>query len=396
MDIKFTYLMSNFFFFNILYIYDMLWYGNKRDEEIMKQIIKEAAYKLGIETVGITGISDYSYLEELLTNRKNNNQGCEFEEQDIKKRINAKNLFPELKSIIAIGIPYGEGYKLPSCRNKGLLSVSCHGEDYHKTVNSLLVKLAEKIMRHISFKFLPCVDTSYLIDKEICRSAGIGSYGKNSLLINKNYGSFINLGYLLTDIETETDTISERDICGKCNLCVKSCPNKAIFETGGINPKRCISYLTQTKNYIPLEYRENMGRQIYGCDICQIVCPLNKEVLNKEVNTVYSDLMVDLEELLNISNKGFINKYGHTAGGWRGRNIWRRNALISIGNLNIKSLFQNVKDELQNQSEMIRCYAAWSLLKLNRPLAEEILYSNLKYENDYVKNEYLKLLEAKL
>lgn len=63
----------------------MLWYGNKRDEEIMKQIIKEAAYKLGIETVGITGISDYSYLEELLTNRKNNNQGCEFEEQDIKK-----------------------------------------------------------------------------------------------------------------------------------------------------------------------------------------------------------------------------------------------------------------------------------------------------------------------
>ncbi|MDD4045870.1 MAG: tRNA epoxyqueuosine(34) reductase QueG [Tissierellia bacterium] len=362
----------------------------------MKQIIKEAAYKLGIETVGISNITDYSYLDKLLINRKNNNQDCEFEEQDINKRLNAKNLFPETKSIIAIGYPYGEGYRLPLVSKKGLLSVSCHGEDYHKKVYSLLVKLAEEIMHHIEFRFLPCVDTTFLIDKEICRSAGIGSYGKNSLLINKNNGSFINLGYLLTDIETEGDTAIEKDICGTCNLCVKSCPNNAIFETGGINCKRCVSYLTQTKNYIPLEYRENMGKQIYGCDICQIVCPLNKDVLNKEINADYSDLIVDIKELLNISNKGFINKYGHTAGGWRGRNVWKRNSLISIGNLKIKSMFQNIKDELQNPSEMIKLYAAWSLLKLNRPSAEELLYNNLKYEENNVKNEYLKLLEVEL
>ncbi|HBC30053.1 MAG TPA: tRNA epoxyqueuosine(34) reductase QueG, partial [Clostridiales bacterium] len=97
-----------------------------------------------------------------------------------------------------------------------------------------------------------------------------------------------------------------------------------------------------------------------------------------------------------ISNKGFINKYGHTAGSWRGRNIWKRNALISIGNLDISSLFQNVKRELQNPSEMIKIYAAWSLLKLDRPRAEVLLYNNLKYEEDNVKNEYLKLLEKKL
>jgi epoxyqueuosine reductase len=365
-------------------------------EEIMKQIIKEAAYKQGIETVGISTISDYSYLDKHLTSRKNNNIDCEFEEQNINKRLNAKNLFPELKSIIAIGVPYGEGYKLPQVSKKGLLSVSSHGEDYHKTVNSLLVELAEEIMHHIEFKFLPCVDTTFLIDKEICRSAGIGNYGKNSLLINNNNGSFMNLGYLLTDIEIPADTIIEEDICGTCSLCVKSCPNSAIFENGGINSKRCVSYLTQTKNYIPMEYRENMGRQIYGCDICQVVCPLNKDVLNKDANEVYSDQVVDLEELLNISNKGFINKYGHTAGSWRGRNIWKRNALISIGNLDISSLFQNVKRELQNPSEMIKIYAAWSLLKLDRPRAEVLLYNNLKYEEDNVKNEYLKLLEKKL
>lgn len=362
----------------------------------MKQIIKEAAYKLGIETVGMTDIIDYSHMEEFLICRKKNNHSCEFEEQNINKRINAKNLFTDCRSIIAIGVPYGEGYKMPSFSENGLLSVSSHGDDYHKKVNFLLNKLAEEIKCHIEFKYVACVDTTFLIDKEICKSAGIGSYGKNSLLINEKKGSFINLGYLLTDIETEGDTIQNKDICGNCNICVKSCPNNAIFESGGINPKKCVSYLTQTKNYIPLDYRENMGRQIYGCDMCQIVCPKNKDVLNKKVSEDYLDLVIDLEELLNITNKDFLNKYGHMAGSWRGRNVWKRNAIISIGNLKINSMFQRVKAELQNPSEMIKIYAAWSLLKLNKSLAKDILFNNLKYENNIVKAEYLNLMEAKL
>jgi epoxyqueuosine reductase len=362
----------------------------------MKQIIKEAAYKLGIETVGITNKINYSYLEDFLGGRKKKNIGCEFEEQNINKRLNAKNLFPKCKSIIAIGVPYGEGYKIPSFSEKGLLSVSSHGEDYHKRVNLLLNKLAEEIMRKVDFEYTACVDTTFLIDKEICKSAGLGSYGKNSLLINENKGSFIYLGYLLTDIETEGDTISEDDICGSCDICVKSCPNNAIFKKGGINPKKCVSYLTQTKSYIPLSYRENMGRQIYGCDVCQIVCPKNKEILNRKAREDYSGLAVDLEELLSISNKDFLNKYGHTAGAWRGRNIWKRNALISVGNLKIDSMFNKVKAELQSPSDMIKIYAAWSILNLNKSLAGDILFSYLKYENDMVKNEYLKLMEAKL
>lgn len=362
----------------------------------MKQIIKEAAYKLGIETVGISNILNYSYLEDFLIGRKNNNQNCEFEEQNINKRLDARNLFPECRSIIAVGIPYGWGYKKPCFSYKGLLSVSSYGEDYHKKVNFILNKLAEEIMQYVDFKYIACVDTTFLIDKEICKSAGIGNYGKNSLLINESKGSFINLGYLLTDLETEGDTVKETDICGKCSICVRSCPNNAIFEHGGINPKKCISYLTQTKSYIPIEYRENMGRQIYGCDMCQIVCPKNKEVLNKKNSDDYSELAVDLKELLTISNKDFLNKYGHMAGSWRGRNIWKRNALISIGNLKINWMLQMVKDELNNPSEMIKIYAAWSLLKLNKDLAEDLLYNNIKYENENVKSEYLKLMEAKL
>lgn len=362
----------------------------------MKQMIKETAYKLGIDTLGITDRTDYSYLQDFLVNRSKNNQNCEFEEQNLKKRLNAKNLFPEVRSIIAIGVPYGEGYKIPLISDKGLLSVSSHGLDYHKRVNTLLNELAEEITKFIDFKYVACVDTTFLIDKEICKHSGIGNYGKNGLLINKDKGSFINLGYLLTDIEIEGDTVTEEDICGSCNICIKSCPNNAISEKGGINPQKCVSYLTQTKKYIPIDYRENMGRQIYGCDICQVVCPKNKEVLNKKTNEDYSDLVLDLEELLHISNNEFLYKYGHMAGSWRGKNIWKRNALISIGNLKMNSVFQQVKEELQNPSDTIKVYAAWTLLKLNKSRANDLLFNNLKYENDNTKNEYLKLLEAKL
>jgi epoxyqueuosine reductase len=97
-----------------------------------------------------------------------------------------------------------------------------------------------------------------------------------------------------------------------------------------------------------------------------------------------------------MSNKDFISKYGPAAGSWRGRNIWKRNALISIGNLKLNSMFENVKAELQNPSDMIKIYAAWSLVKLNKSSGRDILYNNLKYENDDVKNEYLKLLEAEI
>lgn len=362
----------------------------------MKQIVLDAAYKIGIDTIGITDKVDYSHLEDLLADRKKNNLTCEFEEQDINKRLNAKNLFPQCRSIIGLGLPYGEGYKIPSSPDKGLLSVSSHVDDYHAKVTFLLKKLAEELSKDIKFSYRACVDTEFLIDKEICRSAGLGQYGKNSLLINKNKGSLINLGYLLTDIEIPGHNTLEEDICGACSICVKRCPNKAIYEGGGINPKKCISYLSQTKNYIPLEYRPNMGSQIYGCDICQVVCPKNREVLNKKTGEDYSDLLVDLKEILTISKKDFEKKYGHRVGSWRGRNIWKRNALIAIGNLKLISMFDNVREELENPSETIKTYAAWSLLKLNKSVARDILIRSIKYENDAIKNEYLKLLEAQL
>lgn len=359
----------------------------------MKQDIVKTAHLLGIDIIGFTDVLDYSYLGSYLYERRNKGFSCEFEEQNINKRLDVRNVFPDCKSIIAVGVPYALGYKRPDACDMGLLSVSSYGEDYHKKLTDLLKKLAEEIKKYIDFEYKICVDTSPLIDREICKNAGLGSYGKNTLLINEKFGSFINLGYLLTNLEIECDNRISEDICDGCDICIKSCPNKAILKEGGINARKCVSYLTQTKEYIPLDYRKKMKNQIYGCDVCQIVCPKNKHNDKKTLQD-YSNLIIDLEELIQMSNKEFQKKYGHLAGSWRGKNVWKRNALIAIGNMGLNSMFDMVENELNNDSDMIKIYAAWCLLKLNEEKAKEILHNKMNFENDTVKREYAKLVEA--
>lgn len=360
----------------------------------MNQLIIEKAKKIGIDIIRFTSQLNYDYLKGYLVERINNNYNNEFEEQDVNKRIDVKGVFPECKSIVACAFPYAQGYHKSGSSDKGIISVSSFGLDYHHIVRNNLENLVNELKRYINFKYKICVDTSPLIDKEICRSAGIGYYGKNSLLINDKLGSFIFLGYILTDIELNETVTDNINICEDCNICVISCPNKAIIKSGGINSKKCVSYLTQTKNYIPMEYRKNMRNQIYGCDICQVVCPKNKKVLSINSNNDYSQLFVDLNELLSMSNKQFELKYGKIAGSWRGKNIWKRNAIISIANLKLTNMFSQLKEELNNPSDMIKIYAAWSLMELNSKDASDLLYRNMDYENHIVKKEYVRLLEG--
>lgn len=331
----------------------------------MKEKILEIANSIGIDIIGFTNVLDYSYLSNYFMERANKGYNCEFEEQNLSKRFNVKSLLPECKSIIAIGVPYGLGYSKPIAKDKGLLSIVSYGENYHIKLTNILTNLVEEIKQHMPFKYKICVDTSPLIDREICKNAGIGSYGKNTLLYNKDYGSFINLGYILTDLDIECNNITHNiNICGDCNKCINSCPNNAILSEGGINARRCISYLTQTKEPIREEYIKNIRNQIYGCDICQVVCPMNKIKFDKLLNIDYNNLLIDLKELMQITNKDFQLKYGSLSGSWRGRNVWKRNALIAIGNLKLIDLYDVVKEELDNPSLMIKTYAKWCLDRL--------------------------------
>lgn len=333
--------------------------------------IENIAKEIGIEEIGFTDTIDFSYLSESLKCRLKENKVCEFEETDVSLRTNTRSVMKDCKSIIACIFPYFDGYAVANKFTYGNICSSSAGIDYHTTVKKKLEEFAEKIKKYREFSYKVCVDSSYLLDKEICKNAGLGYIGKNSLLINKKYGSFVFLGYILTDIEFSDGDIDSYtadklplDSCGECKACINNCPNNALSMDGRMNVKKCISYLTQTKEYIPVEYRRKMSCQIYGCDVCQLICPKNKAIYGEFFAN--DDLYVSIEEILTISKKEFAKKYGHLAAAWRGKNIWKRNAIIIAANTNRLDLYDLIKTDIDNPSDMISHYAKWCIEEMDR------------------------------
>ncbi|MFA5523972.1 MAG: tRNA epoxyqueuosine(34) reductase QueG [Tissierellales bacterium] len=364
-----------------------------------KQYITYKSKEVGIDLIGFTNSEKLEKMVQFLKERKEKGYDTEFEEKDTSLRTDPALLMPESRTIIAIGISYNIDYmKTPIKNNKwqGILSKSSWGEDYHKVLRNKMEGLVDEIKKIVDFKYTICVDTSPLIDRQIAKKAGIGWYGKNCSIINDEYGSFVFLGYILTDLDLEDDQEVEEK-CGECKLCINACPAGAIQEGYAINTKRCISYLTQIKDRIPYELRVKMGTHIYGCDICQQVCPKNKQI-RKGITTDFIPKMtngnVDIEEILTISNKEFKEKYGSMSGAWRGKNLLKRNAIIALANMNDKNSIGLLKNVLTDESPMIREYAAWALIKIDKEEGVNLVKERLSNEKNLeVVTEMEKLIE---
>ncbi len=302
----------------------------------LKQYIMDKSKACGIDIIGFTGSDNMDYLRDYLIHRQEKNLMTEFESKDFDKRLNPSLTLPSCKSIIVIAISYNVSYDTrPDYKYMGRLSMSSWGTDYHRVLNGKMKSLVEKISEVVDFEYKYFVDTGPLVDRELAVKAGLGYYGKNCSVINPSFGSFIFLGYILTNLDLEPDSRLEED-CGDCDLCIRACPTKALEGSYRLNPKKCISYLTQTKGETPPDLIKKMGIKLYGCDICQLVCPKNKGVKyssHEEFIPTDTKGYLDLLDLLTISNKDFKKKYGNMAGSWRGKGILKRNALNILENI---------------------------------------------------------------
>lgn len=301
---------------------------------IKKEWIKDIAKKLNIDQIGFTDAEPLYHIKEYLQYRKEHHLISEFEEKDIEKRINPKRSMANCKSIIAMALSYNVDVE-PKTVGKfhGKLSKSSWGLDYHMVLKNKMMDLVQGIAKEIDFDYKIYVDTGPLVDREIAKKAGIGYYGKNCSIMNNELGSFIFIGYILTDLAIAPDLPMEND-CGDCNRCVESCPTNALYAPYRVDPSRCISYLTQKKGVIDEAFKIKMGRSIYGCDICQRVCPKNKNA-KKSIHEEFMPTIthIQLDEIFHISNRDFKRKYGHMAFSWRGKGIIRRNAEIIYNNI---------------------------------------------------------------
>lgn len=335
---------------------------------ITKEEIKKFAQRIGIDLVGFASPDCLKGYSDFIKKRDNLEYRCSIEESDIQKRISPEFILPEVKSIIAIGLSYNIEYKIKYySRNYGIVSRSSWGEDYHKVLKDRMEKLSEFIKSKCKeIKTIFLVDNNPLLEREIAYHAGIGWFGKNGLIINDEYGSYIFLGEILINIYFEPDT-PQKAKCGNCDLCIKACPTNAIVEPYIINANKCLSYITVKKGEIEENIAQKMGRRIYGCDTCQQVCPFNKsakKVVRPEF--VPNKLLPrhDLIEILNMSKKKFDEIFGPTSSYWRGKSIIIRNAIIACVNTNKKSCIEPIKNLLKSQSPILRGYSAWALSHL--------------------------------
>ena len=354
----------------------------------LKEQIKSYAFSIGISKIGFTDAEPLFEHLPLLEQRINAHYGNAINEGDREKRIHPTKHMPDAKSVISVAVAYpglekyspvGQG--LP----RGRFSFISRGRDYHAVVREKLETLIKYILKaKPESKLMLMVDKEEILEKALAVKAGLGWFGKNTLLVTPEYGSWVCLGELVTDIPFPVDRPMEGK-CGTCRACIEACPTNALDKERNLDLDRCLASVTQGRTLPDRETRIQMGINLYGCDICQSVCPHNsrQDKDDKDFAYVYDEAFPLLSEVLGLSNREFKKKFGHTSGAWRGRTLVQRNAVIAAGNVKDEGMVPQLALILTGDSRQImRGAAAWALGQIGGNRALKALTQAIKHEND--------------
>lgn len=348
------------------------------------------AMSIGVDKIGFTTAAPFTELKNRLRRQQELGYQSGFEESNIEKRTEPLQLLNEAESIVAIAVAYPSRMQNAPVGKKGARrGIFCRaswGVDYHTAIRERLKLLSAWLEEHVEgVRIESMVDTGALVDRAVAERAGIGWSGKNCSIITPEFGSYVYLGELITNIPFAPDKPME-DECGDCRLCLDVCPTGALIQGGQLNAQRCIAFLTQTKGLLPDEFRNHIGNRLYGCDTCQTVCPKNKG----KINWMHEEFMPDpelakplLTPLLTISNREFKAKFGHVSGSWRGKKPIQRNAILALAHFKEEAAIPDLIDVLQkDERPVIRGTAAWALGKIGGEIAQSALHEAEVTEQD--------------
>lgn len=339
-----------------------------RNSRQLTQALRRFAGQLGFAAVGVTpavtptGISRfYQWLQagyagqmRYLTDRAE----C---------YAHPRHVLEGVRSLVVLALPYRTQEPAPAVPGQGRVSRYAWGIDYHDLARRRL----KQLVRWLHQQAGPCrargvVDTAPLLERDFAQMAGLGWIGKNTLLLNRNLGSWFFLAVLLTDLELEYDPPQEKGHCGTCTACLDACPTGAFVAPGVLDSRRCISYLTiELKDSIPRELRPGIGSWLFGCDVCQEVCPWNRKapVAEEPAFEPQPGLNpVELLELFSLSEEAFRRRFRHTP-------LWRprrrgllRNAAVVLGNQRCARAVPVLARALQHEADpVVRGACAWAL-----------------------------------
>jgi epoxyqueuosine reductase len=339
---------------------------------VLKQALVDQARALGFDAVGITSPDSIPQAAPRLAQfLADGHQGTmEWMAANADRRADPRVLWPEVRSVIMLGINYGpdvDPRTILAHRDRGAISVYAQGDDYHELIKPRLKTLARWLIGEAGGDVKVFVDTAPVMEKPLAEAAGLGWQGKHTNLVSRELGSWLLLGAIFTTLEFSRDAAMV-DHCGSCRACLDSCPTDAFPAPYRLDARRCISYLTiEHKGPIPREFRQKIGNRIYGCDDCLAACPWNKfaQAGREAKLTAREHLRApSLRELAQLDDAGFRALFSKSPVKRIGRDRFIRNVLIAIGNAGDIELASTATRLLADPSALVRGAAVWALSRL--------------------------------
>jgi len=367
--------------------------------------IKELGEEIGLDIVRITNAKSFPETEKYIIesiekgyipknnyhHKKNYLEKTEhINPNKIGKRCNPKNILKRAKSIISVAQCYLiEDTEDAQDREQpcGKIAKYDIGNFYYE-VKVKLKKIIDFINQETNFKYKSKCKSNYvsLVEKPIAQRAGVGWYGKNGIIMTEKFGSWVVLGEIITELELDTDESLQRD-CGDCTICIDSCPTRAIVSPYVIDRTKCLQFISERPMNVPLAFREKWEDRLYGCTICQEVCPKNikVKVKPKKYRPKYGFIgsRIPLIPLLTITQEEFQDYFAYNQIAMRPREAIKRNAVLALGNIgDPRAVVPLIKVLEEDDNSMVRGHTAWSLGKIGGEKAKFALEKALKNEED--------------
>ena len=364
------------------------------DVEPPRQAVDRLAREAGFDLVAVTDATAFDDDRQIALRRIDDGlmDGLPwFTAQRVKHGTDPDHLLPGARSIISLGLNYYPGPREEMGIGIGLVARYARGRDYHRLMKQRMRRLVTALSEHPALGFANAslkarwfVDDGPMLDRAAASRAGLGWFGKNGNVLNPNFGSWLLLGQIVTNLELEPDRPLSKT-CGQCTRCIPSCPTDAIVAPYVVDNRRCISYLTiEHKGPIPHQLRPAMGNWVFGCDICQEVCPVNRKAkATSDPNFGRRDLSaLDLIELVDITETEFRRRFAGTPlmrAKWVGM---QRNACVALGNLRERSAVPALTGVLKDAPALVKQHAAWALGRIGGSDAQTALESAALSEQD--------------
>lgn len=339
--------------------------------------IKRKARRMGFGPVGVAPAGPpehWSFFLDWLTRGYGGQMA--YLGRNLDRRSHPGQVLPGARSLLCVGMNYDQepGAHPVNGRPRGKISRYARGDDYHDLMTARLKRLLEWIqVREPGAKGRVYVDTGPVLERDFAARAGMGWFGKHTNLIHKRSGSWFFLGEILLTVPLVYDR-PVADHCGTCTLCMDACPTDAIPQPYVLDSNRCISYLTiELKGSIPRDYRKNMGDWIYGCDICQEVCPWNRKHADPSTEPALKARegldAPDLSELLSMDQAAFSRRFRGSPIKRAKRRGLLRNAAVALGNRGTADDIPALSGALSDHEPLVRGHAAWALGRIGGPEA---------------------------